>query len=347
MPRDSQYVEQVVPFEDEGMRLDSFVGSFKELDSRTQAIKLIEDGLVLVDGKLSTKSHRVRVGETISVEILPTADTALMPEYIPLDIRYEDSHLMVISKQADLVVHPAEGNWTGTLVHGLLHHSPTLGSLQGEERPGIVHRLDKDTTGLMMVAKSDAAQIKLQEDIKYKNVDRRYLALVHGWIGPETGLIDAPIARDVNQRLKMCVSDRSGSKQAVTSFTVLERFDAGRFDEGYTLIECKLSTGRTHQIRVHMDYIRHPIVGDQTYGSRKEQASRGLNRQFLHSYSLKFNHPITDEPLDFLEPLPDDLSELYQEIKPYSVGRTEQGERIVSQLECIERQREERTDSWQ
>lgn len=347
MPRDSKHIERSVSQQEEGMRLDSFVGSFDELDSRAQAIKLIEDGLVLVDGELSGKSHRIRAGECISVEILPEADTTLVPEHIPLNIRYEDGHLMVISKQADLVVHPAEGNWTGTLVHGLLFHSPSLGSLQGEDRPGIVHRLDKDTTGLMMVAKSDAAQIKLQEDIKYKNVDRRYLALVHGWIGPETGLIDAPIARDINQRLKMCVSDRSGSKQAVTSFTVLERFDAGRFDEGYTLIECKLSTGRTHQIRVHMDYIRHPIVGDQTYGSRNERASRGLYRQFLHSYSLKFNHPITNEALEFLEPLPDDLAEIYQEIKPYSVGRTEQGERIVSQLECIERLREERTDKWQ
>lgn len=330
--RDSHIISYEVPPSDEGARLDVVVSRLDEIDSRAAAVRLIEDGLVRVDSEPSSKNYRVSAGDMIEVEILPAASTHLYPEFIPLDIRYEDSHLIVLSKQDDLVVHPAEGNWTGTLVHGLLYHSAELGSLQGDERPGIVHRLDKDTSGLMMVAKSDAAQDKLQEDIKFKRVDRRYLALVHGWIGPDTGLIDAPIARDLNNRLKMTVSDRLGAKQAVTSFNVLERFDAGRFDDGYTLIECKLSTGRTHQIRVHMNYINHAIVGDQVYGSRKVKASRGLERQFLHSYSLKFNHPINDEELFFLDALPEDLAEILKEIEPLSVGRTPRGEEVLGSL---------------
>lgn len=347
MPRNSEYIYHTVSSDEAGERLDALVGSFEQIDSRSQATRLIEDGLVLVDDVPLTKKHRVSLGEEIVVEILPAASTHLSPEFIPLDIRYEDGHLIVLSKQDGLVVHPAEGNWTGTLVHGLLYHSGELGSLQGEERPGIVHRLDKDTSGLMMVAKSDTAQEKLQEDIKYKNVDRRYLALVHGWIGPDTGLIDAPIARDSNTRMKMCVSDRASAKQAVTSFNVLERFDAGRFDDGYTLIECKLSTGRTHQIRVHLNYINHPIVGDQTYGSRKQRASRNLERQFLHSYSLIFNHPITGEHLEFIDPLPEDLQLLYKNIESYSVGRTSRGDEIFKQLELAHIQADERNDLWQ
>lgn len=335
MPRESDFIEYTVSAEDEGTRLDVLLGNFEEIDSRSAASRLIENDLVSVDGEPKSKKYQVKQGEFIEVELLPAADTHLYPEFIPLDIRFEDGHMMVISKQDDLVVHPAEGNWTGTLVHGLLYHSAELGSLQGGERPGIVHRLDKDTSGLMMVAKSDAAQEKLQEDIKFKNVDRRYLALVHGWIGPNRGLIDAPISRDPNKRLRMCVSDALSAKQAVTTFNVLERFDAGRYDEGYTLLELKLSTGRTHQIRVHMEYIKHPIVGDQTYGSRNERASRGLSRQFLHSYSLQLKHPISGEDLEFKDPLPEDLAELYESLQSYSVGRTERGEEVLSQLESI------------
>lgn len=331
----SNFIEHVVTEEDKGMRLDALVGTLQGVASRSAAERLIEQGNVIVDDRVATKKYRAHLGDRIHVEIPDTVAADLIPEYIPLDIRHEDDAMMVISKQADLVVHPAEGNWTGTLVHGLLAHSTELGSLQGDLRPGIVHRLDKDTSGLMMVAKTDEAQLVLQEDIKVKNVKRRYLALVHGWIAPDTGLIDAPIGRDDSNPMRRAVSDALGAKQSVTTFNVLERFDAGRFDEGYTLVECILYTGRTHQIRVHMAYINHQIVGDQMYGSRKERANRGLSRQFLHSYRLELNHPITHEELILLDPLPEDLQTLLDEITPDSVGRTTRGDEVLTELAQI------------
>ncbi len=167
-----------------------------------------------------------------------------------------------------------------------------------------MHRLDKDTSGLMMVAKTDTAQIALQQAIKVRSVDRRYLTLVHGRIAPDTGLIDAPLARDPRERMRMAVSDATSAKQSVTTFRVLERFEAGRFDDGFTLLECKLYTGRTHQIRVHMAYISHPCVGDQVYGQRKLKADLGLERQFLHAYRLSLTHPVTGEEMQFVDPLP-------------------------------------------
>lgn len=333
MIRETGHFEHIVSAKEAGQRLDKVVGSLDFVDSRSAAEKLIHDGFVLVDGEMEPKKYQVKEGDLLEIEILPKALTDLIPEYIPLDIVYEDGHMMVISKQPDLVVHPAEGNWTGTLVNGLLACSAELGSLQGEDRPGIVHRLDKDTSGIMLVAKSDKAQVKLQEDIKLRVVGRRYIALVHGWIGHDNGLIDTGIARNPNNRLIMQVSDSEYAKQATTSFRVLERFDAGRHDDGYTLVECKLYTGRTHQIRVHMNYIAHPIVGDQTYGARRERASRGLERQFLHSYYLDFNHPITGEHMKILDPLHDDLQELLDSLAPLSVGRTKEGEEILAALE--------------
>lgn len=329
--------EHIVTSEEEGKRLDAVIGALGIVPSRSAAEKLIEQGLVTVDGESAPKKYKVSEGELIDIEVLPPSVSDIEPEFIPLDIRFEDEAMIILSKQPDLVVHPAAGNWTGTLVNGLLAHSLELGSLQGEERPGIVHRLDKDTSGLMMVAKTDEAQVRLQEDIKIRTIDRRYLALVHGWIAPDTGLVDAPIGRNQHDRLRMGISDHPSAKQAVTTFTVLERFGAGRFDEGFTLIECKLYTGRTHQIRVHMDYIHHPIVGDQTYGTRRIKANHGLERQFLHSYSLKLKHPITKEPLEFMDPLPQDLAAIIEEISEYSVGRTEKGEEILGKLDTMER----------
>jgi 23S rRNA pseudouridine1911/1915/1917 synthase len=240
--------------------------------------------------------------------------------------------MIVLSKPAGLVVHPAEGNWTGTLVHALLAHSDSLGSLQGEDRPGIVHRLDKDTSGLMMVAKSDAAQVALQEAIKIRAVDRRYLTLVHGRLAPDSGMIDAPLGRDQRERMKMTVSDSPTAKQSVTTFRVLERFEAGPADEGFTLRECKLYTGRTHQIRVHMAYISHPCVGDPVYGHKRLKADLGLERQFLHAYRLEFTHPITGEELRFIDPPPDDLRKLLVQVASYSAGRTEAGDEVLGMI---------------
>lgn len=331
------YHEHTVTSEESGKRLDAVIGALGLVPSRSAAEKLIEQGFVTVDGDSLPKKYKVSEGELIGIDVLPPTVTDIEPEFIPLDIRFEDDAMIILSKQSNLVVHPAAGNWTGTLVNGLLAHSLALGSLQGEERPGIVHRLDKDTSGLMMVAKTDDAQVRLQEDIKIRKIDRRYLALVHGWIAPDTGLVDAPIGRNQHDRLKMGISDHPSAKQAVTTFTVLERFEAGRFDDGFTLIECKLYTGRTHQIRVHMEYIHHPIVGDQAYGTRRVKANHGLERQFLHSYSLKLKHPITGEDMAFLDPLPQDLAEVLDELKEYSAGRTEKGAEILGVLDTMER----------
>ena len=326
------YFEHVVTPDETGMRLDALLGGLEFIASRSAAARFIEDGLVLVDGANAAKSHTVKVGERIEIEV-PTYDRGdLVPEDIPLDIRFEDEHMIVLSKQAGLVVHPAEGNWTGTLVHALLAHSDSLGSLQGEDRPGIVHRLDKDTSGLMMVAKTDVAQIALQEAIQVRSVDRRYLTLVHGWVAPDSGLIDAPLARDPRERMRMAVSDSVSAKQSVTTFRVLERFEAGQFDDGFTLLECKLYTGRTHQIRVHMAYINHPCVGDSVYGQRKLKADLGLERQFLHAYRLEFDHPITGEHLVFLDPLPEDLASRLRTIAEYSAGVTEAGREVLGLL---------------
>jgi 23S rRNA pseudouridine1911/1915/1917 synthase len=251
-----------------------------------------------------------------------------------LDIRYEDEDLIVLSKAAGMVVHPAKGHSSGTLVNALVAHCgmDKLALLQGPDRPGIVHRLDKDSSGLMLVAKTDRAGEALQQDIRTRNIDRRYLALVHGYIASDTGLIDAPVARGDADRKRMLVSDRPGSRSAITSFTVLERFAAARPDDGYTYLECKLYTGRTHQIRVHMEYIGHPIVGDPVYGRRKPQAQLGLERQFLHSWSLAFTHPITGEELHFSDPIPPDLAAALDAIEGESRGRTKAGEVLLSQM---------------
>jgi 23S rRNA pseudouridine1911/1915/1917 synthase len=252
-----------------------------------------------------------------------------VPEEIPLDIRFEDAHLIVLSKPAGLVVHPARGHASGTLVHALLAHTEDLGSQSGEERPGIVHRLDKDTSGLMMVAKDDETQVALAEALKLRSIERRYVALVHGYIAPDSGLIDAPIDRHPKDRTRMAVSGHGTAKQSVTTFRVLERFSAGAHDDGYTRVECKLYTGRTHQIRVHMQYIHHPVVGDPLYGRRRPKADLGLERQFLHAYRLAFDHPVTGERIDLVDPLPPDLAERLRRLEESSMGRTAAGDEVV------------------
>ncbi len=324
--------EHFVRADEAGKRLDVVVGSLEGLVSRSLAQRLIAEGLVLVNGSPASKRHIVRAGERLDIEIPPYDRGDLEPEDIPLDIRFEDEHLIVLSKPAGLVVHPAQGHWSGTLVHALLAHSDELGTLAGEDRPGIVHRLDKDTTGLMMVAKTDAAQAALSEAIKIRAIDRRYLALVHGYIAPDTGLVDAPLARDPRDRMRMGVSESSSAKQAVTTFSVLERFSAGTHDEGFTFIECKLYTGRTHQIRAHMAYIKHPVVGDPLYGARRAKADLGLERQFLHSYRLSLEHPMTGARLEFSDPLPEDLASRLRAIEDLSMGRTSAGDEAVALL---------------
>ncbi|GAB4283492.1 MAG: RluA family pseudouridine synthase [Coriobacteriia bacterium] len=321
--------EHVVTDDEAGMRLDRLLGGLDFLPSRSAAVRLIETGNVTVDGETVSKKHIVRAGELVTVTPADMAPPALAPEHIPLDIRYEDEHLIVLSKEAGMVVHPAHGHWSGTLVHALLAHSEDLGTLAGDERPGIVHRLDKDTSGLMMVAKDDETQALLGEAIKIRAIERRYVTLVHGYIAPDTGIVDAPIGRHPRDRMRMAVDDGPGSKQAVTTFRVLERFMAGTHDDGYTLVECKLYTGRTHQIRVHMAYIDHPVVGDPMYGRNHPKADLGLERQFLHAYKLALDHPITGERIELLDPLPDELARPLRDLEESSMGRTEAGDEVV------------------
>jgi 23S rRNA pseudouridine1911/1915/1917 synthase len=312
-----------------GMRLDVLLGQLEVLPSRAAAQRLLGAGHVLVNGEIASKRHIVRAGERIEVFVPDAEPSPLEAEHIPLDIRFEDAHLIVLSKPAGLVVHPARGHSTGTLVHALLGHTEDLGMQAGEERPGIVHRLDKDTSGLMMVAKDDETQIALSEALKIRTVERRYVSLVHGYIAPETGIIDAPLARHPKDRLRMAVSDHPDAKQSVTTFRVLDRFMAGTNDDGYTLVECKLYTGRTHQIRVHMNYIKHPVVGDPLYGRNHPKADLGLNRQFLHAYRIAFDHPITGERIDLTDPLPPELAERLVKLEPESMGRTAAGDEVI------------------
>jgi 23S rRNA pseudouridine1911/1915/1917 synthase len=315
-----------------GTRIDVLIAECGLLPSRSVTQRLIERNCVRVNGLTVTKRYKVRSGDRITVEVPPSESSELVAEDIELDVRFEDESLIVLSKAAGMVVHPAHGHWSGTLVHALLGHSDDLGTLAGDERPGIVHRLDKDTSGLMIVAKNDDVQRALQSMIQQRLVERRYIALVHGRVVPDTGLIDAPIGRHPKEPRKMWVSDASGARQAVTSFRTLERFESDGADEGYTLIECKLQTGRTHQIRVHCAYIKHPVVGDPLYGRRKLREDLGLTRQFLHSYSLAFDHPVTGERLAISDPLPDDLSTALRAIADRSQGRTEAGDEIVPAL---------------
>lgn len=312
-----------------GMRLDVLLGQLDALPSRAAAQRLIAGGYVRVNGEIATKRHIVRAGERIEVFPAPDEESPLEAEEIPLDIRFEDRHLIVLSKPAGLVVHPARGHSTGTLVHALLAHTDDLGTQAGDERPGIVHRLDKDTSGLMMVAKDDDTQVALSEALKIRSIERRYVALVHGYIAPDTGIIDAPLARHPKDRLRMAVSDHPDAKQSVTTFRVLERYMAGQHDDGYTLVECKLYTGRTHQIRVHMHYIKHPVVGDPLYGRNHPKADLGLTRQFLHAYRIAFDHPMTGERIDLADPLPEDLATRLRALAPESMGRTEAGDEVL------------------
>lgn len=339
--------EHVVSEDEQGARLDAFVAGLgiDELASRSAAVRLVESGRIVVNGQPTTKKRIVVAGDRIRIEIPPRSGmgASVEPDYsIPLDIRYEDEHLIVLSKQPGLVCHPARGHYDDTLVNALVAHCGigNLAQVQGEDRPGIVHRLDRDTSGLMLAAKTDLAAARLQDDIRARNVDRRYLTLVHGNVAHDTGMIDAPIARHVTDRTRMAVSDAPNAKGAITTFEVLERFEPGRFDDGYTLLECHLFTGRTHQIRVHMAYTHHPVVGDPLYGraasakarnrSAAERSEMGLERQFLHSWRLSFEHPITGETLSFTDMPPEDLAAVLDALAPRSEGRTSYGNELLT-----------------
>ena len=283
-------------------RLDKYLTD--ELDlSRSKIQKLIEEEKILVNGRVESSNYKVHIGDNVEIIGELEEHIDLEKENIPLDILYEDKYLAIINKKSGMVVHPGNGNYSHTLVNALLYRYDLDTS---DLRPGIVHRIDKDTSGVMVVALDSKTQELLSEMIKNKEVERVYLALVNGIIMHDTGDVDAPIGRDKNNREKMCVTDVN-SKDAFTHFRVLKRFK----DANKTLVECKLKTGRTHQIRVHMAYIGHPIYNDPVYGNSKNTTEFG---QFLHSYTIKFTHPITDKLIECKAPLPKEFQDYLDSI---------------------------------
>lgn len=324
---------------DAGERLDSLLAARACFASRSAAARAIESGNVFVNGANVVKKYAVAAGDVIVYQEEEEVEAGpVTGQPIDLDIRFEDDDLIVLSKQIGLVCHPSVDHADGTLVNALIYHcgADHLCNVQGEDdRLGIVHRLDRDTSGLMLAAKTDAAGYALMEDIRDRAVDRHYLALVHGVIAPDTGMIDAPIARSANERTRMAVRDVPSARDAVTTFRVLERFEPRQHDDGYTLIDCKLFTGRTHQIRVHMQYAKHPLVGDPVYtanGPKDARAQLGLKRQFLHSFRIRFIHPETSEELEFADNLPRDLDEALRSLGDRSRGMTDAGREVAALL---------------
>lgn len=284
--------------EGEEGRLDKYLSDKLEDMTRSYLKKLIsDDKAVLVNGNPAKPNYKLKPGDIIELTVPEPIELEIKAENIPLDIVYEDNDMLVVNKPQGMVVHPAAGNYTGTLVNALLYHcGDSLSGINGEKRPGIVHRIDKDTSGLLLVAKNDNAHQKLSSQIKEHSLTRAYKALVHGNIKQDSGRIDAPIGRHPSDRKKMTVTDKN-SREAVTNFRVIERY--GR----YTFVECILETGRTHQIRVHMSKNGHPIVGDKTYGVKKEEFN--LAGQLLHAYKVGFIHPVSGEYMEFVSELPD------------------------------------------
>lgn len=298
--------EWIVDAESAKTRIDKYItDGLAEDVSRSQVQLWIADGHVLVNDSPVKANYKVNQGDRIALTIPAPSVVEIVPEDIPLDIAYEDRDVIVVNKPRGMVVHPAPGHVSGTLVNALMHHCKDLSGINGELRPGIVHRIDKDTTGLIMAAKNDKAHASLAAQLKEHSVNRRYLALVHGNISHDQGTIDAPIGRDPQDRKMYTVTDRN-SKHAVTHFTVVERFG------DYSLLELKLETGRTHQIRVHMKYIGHPLVGDPVYGKSK---GIKLNGQALHAAVLGFVHPASGQYLEFSAPMPEDMEELLTILK--------------------------------
>ena len=288
-----------------GVRLDAFLSADGAL-TRSQAARLIAEGRVRVNGKPAAKSARLSGGETVTVDVPQLRETALPPQDIPLDVVYEDDDVIVVNKPTGLVVHPAPGHPDGTLVNALLHHcGDSLSGIGGEKRPGIVHRIDRDTSGLIIAAKNDAAHLALSAQLKDHSLSRTYECLVTGNMKQDSGTVDAPIGRSSADRKKMAVVPIG--RRAVTHWEVVARYP------GVTHLRCRLETGRTHQIRVHMAYIGHPILGDTVYGAKKPVP--GLTGQCLHAAGLRFIHPRTGEPVELHCPLPPEFTAMLQKLQ--------------------------------
>ncbi|WP_040948459.1 RluA family pseudouridine synthase [Gorillibacterium massiliense] len=304
----SRSEDWTVAVESAGERIDKLVTDTLEEDvSRSQVQMWIKDGLVSVNGTPVKANYKVQSGDRVEVSIPEPVELEVAAEPVPLDIVYQDSDVVVINKARGMVVHPAPGHYSGTVVNGLLYHCNDLSGINGVLRPGIVHRIDKDTSGLLMAAKNDKAHAALAAQLKAHTVTRKYIAIVNGNIPHDKGTIDAPIGRDASDRKLFTVTERN-SKRAVTHFAVLERIG------NFTVLELMLETGRTHQIRVHMKYIGHPLVGDPAYGRVKEK-NQGITGQALHAAVLGFIHPRTEEYVEFTAPLPDDMEALLRRLR--------------------------------
>ncbi|WP_069650198.1 RluA family pseudouridine synthase [Caloranaerobacter ferrireducens] len=290
-----EIIELIVE-DDISERIDSYLAKKLEEVSRSYIKKLIKDGNIKVNDMQIKPKYVVNKGDLITIKLPEPEELELIPEDLPIEIVYEDEDVAVVNKPQGMVVHPAPGNYSGTLVNALLFHLESLSTINGVVRPGIVHRIDKDTSGLLMIAKNDFAHMELSKQLKEHSITRIYYALVEGNIKEDSGTINAPIGRHPVDRKKMAVTDRN-SKNAITHYKVLERFGQ------YTLIEAKLETGRTHQIRVHMSYIKHPLVGDPVYGSKKNKFKQ--EGQLLHAKVIGFIHPRTKKYMEFDSELPD------------------------------------------
>ncbi len=293
-----------VTAEENGFRIDRYLAEVIPDTSRSDMQGRIKDGIVLVNGNVVKPNYKVRTDDLVTVNDRDLVESDIVPENLNLDIVYEDANVAVVYKPSGMVVHPSAGHTSGTLVNGLMHQLDNLSGINGELRPGIVHRIDKDTSGLLMVAKDDVTHRGLVDQLVDKSVTRKYTALVHGVIPHNKGTIEAPIGRNPKERQSMAVVDNG--KEAVTHFNVIERYD------NFTLVECILETGRTHQIRVHMKYIGYPLAGDPKYGQRKTLDTEG---QVLHAGTIGFIHPITDEYMEFTSPLPESFEALLSELK--------------------------------
>ena len=292
---------------DEGLRLDRFLSEELEDHSRSFLQKLIKEGLVTVDGKPVKANYRLSAGQQVSVQVREPEEVNIEPQEMPLDILYEDGDVCIVNKPKGMVVHPAAGHYRDTLVNGIMYHcQDSLSGINGSLRPGIVHRIDKDTTGALIICKNDRAHSCIAEQLKEHTITRRYRAIIIGNLSEDEGTVDAPIGRHPTQRKKMAVN-RNNGKRAVTHYRVLARF------RGYTYIECRLETGRTHQIRVHMASIGHPLLGDTVYGPAK-QAYPSLEGQTLHAMVIGFVHPTTGAYMEFVAPLPAYFAELLQKL---------------------------------
>lgn len=301
-----EQIKLIAESSDVGARLDKWLSEQSEIElSRSSITKLIESGEVLVNNSIGTKSYKLANGDIVSVTIPDPVDLEVTPENIPIEIVYEDNDLIIVNKPKDMVVHPAPGNYSGTLVNALLYHCKDgLSGINGVIRPGIVHRIDKNTSGLLIVAKNDKSHTKLAEQIKAHTFTREYEAICLGRFKESSGTIDAPIGRDKNDRKKMCVTTVN-SKNAVTHYTVLEEF------KGYSHLKFTLKTGRTHQIRVHCAYMGHSVLGDDVYGKE----FKGCKGQCLHARKIGFIHPTTGEYIEFTSELPEYFGKLLERFR--------------------------------